>query len=598
MERSSEGDVCTTFGANSFYGSRPGPSACSSRMQDRLVQMAKGAEYLSQHPQPSDFRPGILGPPATWKVFTRQAEAIKFSQVMGEGLMVFSFEGDAIGSGGKRNFVVTHPSQMWLRQKERVPGKRCTYEVIQEKSVCKLYFDLEFLHAHNPGNDGLAMTNTLIAVVCYFLHREFNVTCSRKNILDLTGTSPLKFSRHLIFNIPGVAFANNAHAGSFVRMVCNKIRLWSEGNNAVEIPGISLQNVKELLVFNSNDKKVLFCDEGVYSKNRNFRLFLSTKLGQNFPLIIAKENEYLLNHESGSCRDERIFFDSLITLVDSSCKILSYTEDEQLPQEQRNNGKGGNSRRSVDSDVDGIRQSPFPEIDDFIQGVIGSGYIPSWHYFSQSEVIVYNIARYRFCHNIGREHKSNNIFYVVSLKSASYYQKCHDPDCRDFRSPSWPLPRSAVFWHYMSEEDMMDWIHSVEEDVSSDEKAVIRTDTIESKVEPDNRQADSVGAMKKWDRMEEMIHSQSSQSSSKSSQGSSLLSNPWDKLSQLSSPDTSFVESLSQVQPHSLDARDHQGSLRGRYLPFDTESDEDFLKAVLYSEEQLQCVNTEMEITR
>lgn len=592
MEGSRERSMCTNFGTSRFYGgsSRQGPSAYNTRMQEKLIQLSRCAEYINQHPLPSEYRPGILGPPAAWKVFTRQAEAIKFSQIMGEGLMVFSFEGDAIGSGGKRNFVATHPSQMWLRQKERVSGKRCAYEVIQEKSVCKLYFDLEFLHEFNPGRDSLAMTNTFIAVVCYFLHKEFNVTCSRKNIIDLTGTSPLKFSRHLIFNIPGVAFANNAHAGSFVRMVCNNIRLWSESKEGVEIPGISSQNLKELFVLNSNNQKVLFCDEGVYSKNRNFRLFLSTKFGQNFPLVIAKENEYLVNHESESCRDEQIFFDSLITLVDSSCKILTCAENEKLPQEQRHISTGNGS---ADSDVEGFKQSPFPEIDDFIQGLIGSGNIHSYYYFSQSEVIVYNIARYRFCHNIGREHKSNNIFYVVNLKSASYYQKCHDPDCRDFRSPSCPLPKSTVLWQNMSEEEMMNSVHSVEEDVSCNEKAIVRTDTIELKAELDNQQVDTVRAMKKWDHIEELVHSSSGSQISKSSQGSSFSSNPWDKLSQLSSPDSSFMESLSHSQPMDLDARDRQV----RYVPFDDESDEEFLKAVLSCEEELQCADNEMEIS-
>lgn len=594
MEGTSKGDVCTSFGANSFYGSKPGPSPCTTRMQERLAQITKGAEYISQHPLPSEYRPGILGPPATWKVFTRQVEAIKYSQVMGEGLMVFAFEGDAIGSGGKRNFVVTHPNQMWLRQKERVPGRRCAYEVIQENSVCKLYFDLEFLYDLNAGRDGVAMTNTLIAIVCHFLYQEFGVNCSRKDIINLAGTSPHKFSRHLIFNITGVAFGNNAHVGSFVRMVCNSIRLWSDGSDATNIPGVSLQNLRDLFVFNSSDKKVLFCDEGVYSKNRNFRLFLSTKLGQNFPLIIAKESEYLQDSGSGSCTDEQTFFDSLITLVDSTCKILTCKEIEQLPKEHKHIS---NNKVNVDSNVDGFRQSPFPEIDDFIQSVISTGNIHSWHYFSLSEIIVYNIVRYRFCHNIGREHKSNNIFYVVHLKTASYYQKCHDPDCRDFRSPSWPLPKSTVFWQDMNEEEMMDWIHSAEEDVNSKETAVISTAAVKPNTELDHQQVETVDGIKMWHHLEEIIHSQSSssQKSSKNSQESSS-SNPWENLSQLSSPDASLLDNLSQ--PQSLDAcRDHQCSVTGKYVPFDWETDEEFLKAVLLVEENLFGSSSEMEIT-
>lgn len=588
MEGSKEGGS-SNFSANKFYGGELDPSSCSTRLQERLVQVARGAEYLDQHRLPTEYRPGILGPPATWKVFKKQAEAIRFSQVMGEGLMVFSFEGDAIGTGGKRNFVVTHPSQMWLRHSERIPEKRCVYEVIQENSVCKLYFDLEFLHAYNPTRNGVAMTNTLIDIVCYFLHKEFHITCSRKNIIDLRGTSDLKFSRHLIFNIPGIAFATNAHVGSFVRMVCNEVRLWHAGIEPIEVPGILPQNVKDLFVCDSKDSEVLFCDEGVYSRNRNFRLFLSTKLGQNFPLVIAEENEYLPNHDPGGCTDRQIFFDSLITLVDSTCKILTCRDTEQLPKEQLcKSNRMGNTY----SDVEGFRQSPYPEIDAFIQGLIGSGSIQSWHYFSQSEVIVYNIVRFRYCSNIRREHKSNNIFYVVNLKTASYYQKCHDPDCRDFRSPSWPLPKNAVFWQNMMEEEMMDWIQSVQEEDDSTGKSATIALTAQSKNESKKQNVEVGGAMEKWGHMEDLIHSQgSSQRSLRSSQGSSQSSNPWDKLSQLSSPCTSFMENLSQS--YSTETTD-QNIEPQIFLPYDVESDEEFLRAVQLTE--LQCLGIEMEI--
>lgn len=63
--------------------------------------------------------------------------------------------------------------------------------------------------------------------------------------------------------------------------------------------------------------------------------------------------------------------------------------------------------------VAGFTQSPYPEIDDFISSTLKShskyGRIRQWTYFNQGELIVYDIAGYRYCHNIGREHQSNNI---------------------------------------------------------------------------------------------------------------------------------------------------------------------------------------------
>lgn len=45
-----------------------------------------------------------------------------------------------------------------------------------------------------------------------------------------------------------------------------------------------------------------------------------------------------------------------------------------------------------------------------------------------------------WCEHVGRAHKSNRVFFVVSLAEGRYAQKCHDPDCAHFRSAWMPLP--------------------------------------------------------------------------------------------------------------------------------------------------------------
>ena len=50
-----------------------------------------------------------------------------------------------------------------------------------------------------------------------------------------------------------------------------------------------------------------------------------------------------------------------------------------------------------------------------------------------SDLLFYDLAGdYKYCENIGRHHKSNNIRIVVNLNSGQYYQLCHDPDCNKF----------------------------------------------------------------------------------------------------------------------------------------------------------------------
>ena len=45
----------------------------------------------------------------------------------------------------------------------------------------------------------------------------------------------------------------------------------------------------------------------------------------------------------------------------------------------------------------------------------------------------------RFCLCKGASHKSNNIYLVVNVSRGIWYQKCHDVECRAFRSMEFPL---------------------------------------------------------------------------------------------------------------------------------------------------------------
>jgi hypothetical protein len=55
-------------------------------------------------------------------------------------------------------------------------------------------------------------------------------------------------------------------------------------------------------------------------------------------------------------------------------------------------------------------------------------------------VLCYTIGGNRFCGNIGRAHKSNATYIVANLDAGVWFQKCYDPDCRHYRSPSSPIP--------------------------------------------------------------------------------------------------------------------------------------------------------------
>jgi hypothetical protein len=42
---------------------------------------------------------------------------------------------------------------------------------------------------------------------------------------------------------------------------------------------------------------------------------------------------------------------------------------------------------------------------------------------------------YRYCENVRRHHKKNQIYFIVDPIKKTYIQKCHDPACYGFQSP-------------------------------------------------------------------------------------------------------------------------------------------------------------------
>ncbi|CAF0914982.1 unnamed protein product [Rotaria sp. Silwood1] len=42
---------------------------------------------------------------------------------------------------------------------------------------------------------------------------------------------------------------------------------------------------------------------------------------------------------------------------------------------------------------------------------------------------------YRYCENVRRHHKKNQIYFIVDPVKGTYFQKCHDPECYGFQSP-------------------------------------------------------------------------------------------------------------------------------------------------------------------
>ncbi|XP_046544242.1 DNA-directed primase/polymerase protein-like [Haliotis rubra] len=371
---------------------------------------------------PHTFKHSITGPSTEWKTFFRQQDAFDYTRSkIDDHLHVFAYESDTLGGeSGQRMYLVASYPTFWHYYSQLKDCERHHYEVIPEGGVCKLYFDLEFAKEVNPNSNGLQMVDTFIKYVCTWMQHHYKVCCERQDVLDLDASTEKKFSRHLIFQLQDVVFKDNVTAGHFVHHLYPLKGMEGSANFSEKSEGdisnigvsddscamldqFSDEELRSLVVMSKDLKPVLFCDMGRYTPRLRVLTFGSDSRGGRF------------RHQA--------------------VKHRSHAETETLG---------------------GYTTSPYPELDDFISRTVGdggkNGFIRHWTYFPQGELLLYDIARHRWCANIQRQHRSNNIMLCVDMKKGVYYQKCHDPDCKaeNFKSEDLPLPAEVLPGHYFN----------------------------------------------------------------------------------------------------------------------------------------------------
>ncbi|XP_071288291.1 DNA-directed primase/polymerase protein isoform X1 [Agelaius tricolor] len=477
------------------------------KWQERLKKVEELASHYERNPLPTVYRPRLSKPSmpsSVWKIFSRQAEAFNYVKACEEDVHVFALEKNT--QSGQRFYLVTTYKELWFYYTQgcKTSLMHC-YEVIPEKDACKLYFDLEFYKPANPDADGKSMVMKLIELVSQKLKEFYDVNCSSEDVLNLDSSTDEKFSRHLIFLPQKTVFKDNTHIGNFVRIILQPaIKLMQSraavipteeagnvfqcsagaglGGSLTNLPAVEddckdrpaiAHETKDvemphqgenldfsfLIVNDKEGNKQLFVDLGVYTKNRNFRMYKSSKAGKNVILKIAEDNKFIPNCEKDVSLEEAYFLSSLICNIGAidDVKVLSsgFSEEERKISAFLNS----KTTRSSRDPMEGYQGSPYPEIDNFVRSLVNKdglqGGIRQWSYFSLKELLIYDISGYRWCENIGRAHKSNNIMILVDLKNEVWYQKCHDPVCREqnFKSQSFPLPPGICLPSLFKEEE-------------------------------------------------------------------------------------------------------------------------------------------------
>ncbi|CAA0409414.1 unnamed protein product [Arabidopsis thaliana] len=420
-----------------FYGS---PNGVPPKKPLSLLRLLREIRIDLSEERKAISRKGV------WATFPRQEEAIKFEK-RHDNVRIFSYQDHF---SGQRRFLVSSYEEFWKRYLSMDPRHRHHYEVIQEGLPCHMYFDLEFNQKENEGKNVDEMVDILISVILEALREKYAIEGQEDWIVELDSSTKDKFSRHVIVIIPKVAFKDNSHVGAFVGELCSRIV------NAKETD----ERLRKLFVHKeANDSaSLLFVDTAVYSRNRCFRLALSSKAGKTSVLLPTGRFK---------CKDmgERdVFMTSLICNVESDCEKLLVCKMESdcmktlcfdtevnsnnLVRDQNAQKFQLNASTSDMSTSYFGGKSPFPQLDQFVESTASTGNVPGkircWYWFSEDGLIVYSMLRNRYCERIGREHKSNHVMYIIDLRRGIYYQKCYDPDCRDYRSPIRPVPDSYL----------------------------------------------------------------------------------------------------------------------------------------------------------
>ncbi|XP_063665301.1 DNA-directed primase/polymerase protein isoform X8 [Pan troglodytes] len=348
------------------------------------------------------------------------------------------------------------------------------------------------------------MVALLIQYVRKALQELYGVNCSAEDVLNLHSSTDEKFSRHLIFQLHDVAFKDNIHVGNFLRKILqpaldllgsedddsapettghgfphfseaparqgfsfNKMftekateESWTSNSKKLERLGSAEQSSPDLsflVVKNNVGEKHLFVDLGVYTRNRNFRLYKSSKIGKRVALEVTEDNRFFPTQSKDVSDEYQYFLSSLVSNVRFSDTLRILTCE---PSQNKQKGVGYfNSIGTSVETIEGFRCSPYPEVDHFVLSLVNKdgikGGIRRWNYFFPEELLVYDICKYRWCENIGRAHKSNNIMILVDLKNEVWYQKCHDPVCKaeNFKSDCFPLPAEVCLLFLFKEEE-------------------------------------------------------------------------------------------------------------------------------------------------
>ena len=166
-----------------------------------------------------------------------------------------------------------------------------------------------------------------------------------------------------------------------------------------------------------NEKSKLFIDTEIYSKNRNLRLFLSSKFGEKRPLVYVNQK---YEYQELTC-SKTIFLKSLITNVLETGHLSLDDEAVELKEKSE-------TKKSAPSCT---LSSLYPKIDRKVQELAAPGEIRKITMDNQKYTVTYDIIGNRYCRTKGDFHRKNNIYFKYFIHQEKLIQDCYSPHCNN-----------------------------------------------------------------------------------------------------------------------------------------------------------------------
>ncbi len=294
----------------------------------------------------------------------------------------------------KQYFILDDYEKFWNLIQYKVDAENNTYpnyyEFIPQEKFINLFLDIEVYEGKTP--DEFNQIDNIITDLKSTLYKyftDFEYTCK---FIILSANSPSKHSYHVI------------------------LRLTDKNGNKVYFQNVSvLKRLVQSLFPELVNKKIV--DISVYREGL-FRTYMSSKSGEVRPLVKHDWSDDFVALETFVCytQDEFEFvvFDDSYIVKNNNIDIITETDLIIEPVQ--------NELLDIDKKIiiDFVRRSYKYKTSDIREIILDKSL--------NCIVIALNDT---YCYNIDREHRSNHQYIVIDTISSK--QKCHDPDCKDFK---------------------------------------------------------------------------------------------------------------------------------------------------------------------